>query len=129
MKSFRLDSDSVAEFFDSWRALLAGALLACISIYLGITHLWGPVCALLIFGIYGGYLLRGVLAQQFREKYPGARWIGLLTVGFSTATIGVTTRMAFPDRIGPVFDLAWLGVSFFSILAFVIANRRNLHVV
>jgi len=129
VKSFRLDPDSVTEFFDSWPALVTGALLVCLSAYLGITHLWGWIFAVLICGIYGGYLLRGVTTRRFQEKYPGARWMWLLTVGMTTPTVGVATRMAFPQTQGTAFDLAWLGVSFFSILAFVVINRKNVHVV
>ena len=43
----------------------------------------------------------------------------------ATLTLGVAARMAFPQVQGPSFDLAWLGVSFGSILAFVVANRHD----
>lgn len=125
MRSFRLDPDSVAEFFDSWPALFIGALLAAISVYLGISHLWGRVSAVLILGLYGGYLLRGVATDKLREKYAGARCIWLLSAGMTTTMVGVATRMAFPQTQGASFDLAWLGVAFFTILAFVVINRKN----
>jgi hypothetical protein len=129
MRSFRLDPDSIAAFLDSWPALVIGFLLLCLSTYLGIAHLWGPVCAVVLCGTYGGFLLRGIATQRLREQYPGARWVWLLSVGFTTLMVGVATRMAFPLTQAWPFDLAWLGVSFFSILAFVLANRKDKNVV
>ena len=128
-RSFRLDPDSVTEFLDSWPALLIGALVACLSVYLGMTHLWGRIFAVFLFGTYGGFLLRGVAGERLREQYPGARWVWLLSVGFTTLVVGVATGMAFPETRGSAFDRAWLGVAFFSILAFVLANRKNKNVV
>jgi hypothetical protein len=83
----------------------------------------------LICGVFGGYMLRGVVARRFREQYPGARWIGLLTVGLTSVVVGVATMLAFPHSLGTPFDLAWLGTSFFSILLFVLINRKNKDVV
>jgi hypothetical protein len=125
MKSFRLDRDSVTEFLDSWPSLLVGALLAGAFVYVGLTHVWGVVAGVVLCGVYGGYLLRGVAADRLRETYPNARWHGLLSVGMATMTLGVAARMAFPQVQGGVLDLAWLGVSFSSILAFVVANRHD----
>jgi hypothetical protein len=129
MRSFRLDADSVTELLDSWPAFIIAPLLFFLFAYLGITHLWGRVCAVLICGIFGGFMLRGVIARQFREQYPGARWLWLLTVGQTSAVVGVATMLAFPDRHSIPFDLCWLGISFFSILLFVLINRKNREVV
>jgi hypothetical protein len=129
MKSFRLDPDSVTEFLDSWPALAIGSILAGLSFYFGMTHHWGLVCAVLLCGTYGGYLLRGVGARRLQEKYPGARWIWLLMAGMMTAVLGVGTGMAFPQVHGTAFDKAWLAMSFFSILIFVLINRKNKSVI
>lgn len=129
MRSFRLDPDSVAGFLGSWSALVAGAVLACLTVYLGITHLWGRVCAMLVCGIYGGCLLRGVAAHRLREQYPAARRVWLLSVGLTTLVVGVATRMAFPQTQGTAFDLSWLGASFLTILVFVVANRKDKDVI
>jgi hypothetical protein len=125
MKSFRLDPSSVSEFLDSWPALLIGASLAGVLISLGIAHPWGRVGSVLLCGVYGGYRLRGVASDRLRERYPNARLHWLLSIGMATLTVGVLARMAFPEVQGTSFDMAWLGLSFGSILAFVIANRKD----
>jgi hypothetical protein len=129
MKSFRLDGDSVAWFLDSWPALLIGGLLTGVLVYVGMRHPWGRVAGVLFCGAYGGYALRGVATKGLRKQYPNARWHWLLSIGLATATLGVFTRMAFPEVQCSSFDLAWLGVSFGTILAFVIANRHDPDVV
>jgi hypothetical protein len=129
MRSFRLDSDSVAHFLDSWPSLVIGALLAGVCVYVGINQPWGRVAAVLLCGVYGGYLLRGVTSKRLRRRYPNASYLWLLSAGMATMTLGVATRMAFPDVQGTTFDLAWIGVSFVSILAFVLANRGDEDVV
>ena len=129
MRSFRLDSDSVVEFLDAWPAFVIGAIMVCLTFYLGISHLAVRVIGVLLCGACGGYMLRGVTAQRLREKYPEARWTWLLSVGLTTLGVGVGTRMAFPQTQGAAFDLSWLGVSFFSILVFVLANRKDKNVI
>jgi hypothetical protein len=129
MRSFRLDPESVTEFFQAWPALLMGGLLAGVSVYLGLVHHWGPVCGIFMGGTCGVYLIRGVTARRLKETYPGARSIWLLTAGITAAVFGAATMLALPRRLGPGFDLAWLGISFFSILGFVIVNRKNADVI
>jgi hypothetical protein len=129
MRSLRLDADSVTELSDSWPAFIIAPLLALLFAYLGSTHLWGRFCAVLICGIFGGFLLRGVVARRFRAQYPGARWLWLLTVGQTSVVVGVATMLVFPDRRSIPFDPCWLGISFFSILLFVLVNRKNREVV
>ena len=125
LNSFRLDPKSVADFFDSWPAVIVAVVLGGGFAYLGIAHLWGRITAIMILGIYGGYVLRGTAADRLREKYPGARWIWLLAAGMTTAALGVASRMAFPAIQGTAFNLAWIGVSFVTILVFIVANRNN----
>ncbi len=129
MRSFRLDTDSVVDFLDSWPAVVIGILLASLSAWLGITHLWGRAVAVLLCAMYGGFLVRGVASQRLREQYPGARWVWLLAAGLTTIAVGVAARMAFQTIQSSTFDLAWLGASFFLILAFVLANRKDKNVV
>ena len=129
MKSFRLEGDSVAEFLDSWPSWSIGALLAVAFVYIGIGHPWGRVAGVVLCGVYGGYLLRGVASERLRKRYPNAQRHWLLSIGMATLTLGVATRMAFPRVQGSSFDLAWLGVSFGSILAFVLVNRHDEDVV
>ena len=129
MKSFRLDTDSVVDFLDAWPAVVIGILLASLSAWLGITHLWGRAVAVLLCAIYGGFLVRGVFCQRLREQYPGARWVWLLAAGLTTIAVGLAVRMALPTFQSPAFDLACLGDSFFLILAFVLANRKDKNVV
>jgi hypothetical protein len=106
-----------------------GGLLAGFSVYLGLVHLWGPICGILIGGTCGAYLIRGVTARRLQESYPSARSIWLLTAGITTAVFGAATMMALPRSLGTGFDLAWLGISFFSILGFVLVNRNNADVI
>ncbi len=129
MRSFRLDPNSVTDFFDAWLALLIALLLVCLAAYLGIANGWGRVITVLASGTYFGFSLRGVGAHPLRERYPGARWFWLLTVGLATSVVGAATLMAFPAQRATAFDLTWLGVSFFAILAFILANRKNENVV
>ena len=125
MRSFRLDIVSVTKLLDSWPAFVIAPLLVGLFAYLGITHLWGRVCAVLMCGFFCGYLFRGLTAQRFRERYPDARWIWLLTIGQTSLVVGVATILAFPNRLRTLFDVAWLAMSFLSILLFVVINRRN----
>jgi len=129
MKSFRLDRDSVVCFLDSWPVLLVGGLVTCGLFSVGMSQSWGRLVGLLFCGIYGGFALRGFAAERLRRQYPNARWHTLLSIGMMTATLGVLTRMVFREVQGSSFDLAWLGVSFVTILAFVIANRHDPDVV
>ena len=125
MRSFRLDPDSVAELRDSWPVLVLGGLLACLFAHLGRPHLGRPIVGVLIGGLYLGYLLRGQVGRRLQQSYPGARFVWLLSGGMATLVLGFAARMVFPQIQGKPFDLAWLGVSFFSILGFVLLNWTN----
>jgi hypothetical protein len=129
MRSFRLDTHSVAEVLDSWAAFVIAPVLVGVFAYFGLTHLWVRICAVLMCGLFGGYMLRGVTIRRFQEQYPGARHFWLLVVGQTSAVIGVAIMLAFAQRMGSWFDLTWLGITFLSILLFVIVNRKNKSVV
>ena len=108
---------------------MAGGILGAGLVYFGREQTWGPIAGVLLCGVYGGYALRGAASARLRERYPNARFHALLSIGMATLTLGIATRMAFPAVQGSAFDLAWLGVSFASILAFVVANRHDEDVV
>lgn len=125
MKSLRLDRQSIAELVESWPLVVVAI---GISGWLGYMGWFDPAwrMSLVIFaGLYFGYVLRGSLGRGLAERFPNARFRGLLSVGMIVMTLGVLTRMGFPQTQGGAFDLAWLGVSFVSLLAFVIVNRRD----
>ena len=80
----------------------------------------------LLFGICLGPSL---FAGRIEETYPTARHHWLVSIGTMTALIGVVLRMTFPTWQGSAFDLTWLGVTFFTILGFVLLNRGNKEVI
>lgn len=65
------------------------------------------------------------MVGQLHRRYPTARHLWLLSIGMMTSLVRVTARMAFSVWQGSRFDLVWLGVTFFSILAFVLVNRGS----
>lgn len=122
MRSFRLDPDSVAEFVRSWPVVLIGALTGSAIAFFG-RDLW---CIRFLLPILMGVCLGPRLfVGRISERYPTARHPWLVSIGLTTALLGVVLRMAVPTWRGMAFDLTWLGVSFFSILAFVLLNRGN----
>ena len=126
MRSFRLDPDSVTDFLRSWPFVLFGGLLAAAIALISKDYSWARLSIPLLMGICLGPRL---FVGRIREQYPTARHQWLLSIGMMTALIGVVLRMAFPTWQGSDFDLTWLGVSFFTILAFVLLNRGNKDVV
>ena len=125
MKSFRLDRESVADFIESWPVIFASVALCVWLGYLGWFDAVWRVSLVLFAGAYFGYVIRGRLLQNLRSQYPNARWIGLLSIGFVVATLGVVARMAFPATQGGLLDIVWLSLSFVCILIFVVINRRD----
>lgn len=125
MKSFRLDHQSIAELVESWPLIL---LAIGITAGLGYLGWFDPAwrTSLVIFaGLYFGYVRRGSLGRGLAQRFPNARFRGLLSAGLIVMTLGVLTRLGFPQTQGGAFDLAWLGISFVCILTFVIVNRRD----
>ncbi len=125
MKSFRLDLDSVQEVVEGWPVFLVSIVLGTATAWFATNYLGARILTPLLFGIALGPRLIGAL----RQKYPTAKQLWLLSIGMATVLVGVTARMAFPSWQGAGFDLSWLGVAFFSILAFVLVNRGNKDVV
>jgi hypothetical protein len=126
MRSFRLDPDSVTDFLRSWPVLLLGGLIAAMVVFLGSAYWWTRILLPVLMGVCVGPRL---FVGRIREQYPNARHVWLLSIGMMTALVGVVARMAFPAWQGSKFDLTWLGVTFFTILAFVLLNRGDHDVV
>ena len=125
MKSFRLDIDSVNDAIESWPALLLALAVSASLAYLGwLDAAWRGT--LIVFGaIYFGYAMRGTFSYGLRSKYPNAACIWLVSIGLTSAALGVIARMLLPSLQGGSTDCVWIGVSFTTILAFVVINRRD----
>ncbi|HVX13700.1 MAG TPA: hypothetical protein VHC22_21135 [Pirellulales bacterium] len=125
MKSFRLERRSVEEFVEGWPvfaiSIVGGVLLGWLQATYPLARVFIP----LSFGFAFGPRMVG----QLRHKYPTAKQLWLLSVGFTTCLVGVAARMAFPAWQGGRFDLVWVITAFVFILAFVLVNRGNKEVV
>ena len=81
---------------------------------------------LIVFGaIYFGYALRGTLTSNLQSKYPNAICIWLVSIGVTSAALGMIARMLLPSLQGGFTDYVWIAVSFTTILSFVLINRRD----
>ena len=125
MKSFRLDPDSVRDITEGWPVFLVALMLSIPVSLFATTFLWGRILVSLLLGVALGQRLSG----RLRQSYPTANHLWLLSIGMSTMIVGVAVRMAFPVWQGTAFDLSWLGVAFFAILAFMLLNRGNKKVI
>lgn len=125
MKSFRLDLDSVKGTLDGWPHLLFAISASAVLLYLGWFNEIGRVFLIAFAGIYFGLILRGRLAANLRAKYPNANGYWLLSIGLSSATVGVIVRMLLPAVQGGWPDYVWLTISFSTIAAFVMINRHD----
>ena len=83
------------------------------------------VAALLAGAVFVGCLCRGHLCRGLREKYPNARWIGLLAVGLAIATFGVIARFVVPGAEEGSFTLIFFIPAGVCIAVFVLINRRD----
>lgn len=125
VKSFRLDTDSIQDAIESWPAILLALTITAVLAYGGwLDAVWRGT--LIVFGaIYFGYIMRGTITHRLRSKYPNAAYIWLLSIGLTSAGLGVIARMILPTLQGGLTDYIWIGVSFTSILTFVLINRRD----
>ncbi len=126
MRSFRLDAESVETLVESWPLILVSAVAGVGLSVFARDSPWGQLLIPLLYGVALGPSL---LSGQLRRQYPTARHLWLLAIGMTTSGVGLVGRMTFPAWQGTAFDLTWLGISFFSILTFVLVNRRNKDVV
>src|SRR5437016_14565784 len=123
MKSFRLASTSRREVIESVIALLIGVGIFFALDYFHITEAVWRVFALLSGAIFVGYLCRGYVCRSLRGKYPNARWIGVLAVGFAITTFGVIARFVVPGAEEGQSILAFIVPSAVCVAAFLIVNR------
>ena len=125
MKSFRLHTESKTDLVLGIIALLVG-----VGLFLALHHfhiaetVWRVVA---VFGgaVFVGFLCRGQLCRALRQRYPNARWIGLLAVGFAIGTFGVIARFVVPGAEEGAFTLAFILPAGVCIATFVIVNRRD----
>ncbi len=124
-RSFHLDKSTATELADSWPAILLGLLITGLLLYLSwFNQAWRVL--LIAFGaVYFGYVLRGNLTKRLRSQYPHAMYQWLLSIGLTSAALGVFARMLLPNLQGGVTDMVWVTISFSTILAFVLINRRD----
>jgi hypothetical protein len=125
MKSFRLDTNSVNDAIESWPAILTALLISAFLMYVGWFHAaWRGI--LIAFGaLYFGYVFRGALTRDLRSKYPNATSLWLISIGFTSALFGLAIRVLMPSLQGSFSDYLWIILSFTTILAFVVINRRD----
>lgn len=125
MRSFRLDHRSIQTFIDRWPVLLVAAAISGWLLYAGWFHAIWRAPLIVFTALYFGYTLRGLLTSKLRAKYPKAAHLWLLSIGMTSVMLGVLARIAMPALQGGFADYSWLMISFSTIFAFVIINRRD----
>ena len=125
MKSFHLHTESKGELIQGIVAMVSGVGLFLALHQFHIAETAWRVLAVLAGAVFVGYLCRGQLCRVLRQRYPNARWIGLLAIGFAIATFGVIARIVVPGAEEGTFTLAFLLPAGTCIAAFVIINRRD----
>ena len=125
LKSFRLDTDSIKDAIDSWPVILVAVALCGLFATLGWSDATWRVTLIAFGAIYFGYAFRGSLTQNLRSKYPNASCMSLLSICSFAVTFGLLVRMIFPTLQGGFLDYVWLSISFTTLLAFVVINRRD----
>ncbi|MFO0890692.1 MAG: hypothetical protein U0790_16305 [Isosphaeraceae bacterium] len=126
MRSFRLDPECVTQFRENLPGLLVGGLMAVLIARFRPALLRdGTTAAVIVAAICLVDLALGRIHRRLRQAYPGAQFYGLVTTGFAILLGGFAVWMVFRRDLGLGFNLAWPGVSFVLILAFVLLNRKN----
>ena len=125
MKSFRLHTGSKSEVIQTIIATLIGVGLFLALHYLGITDAVWRIVAILAGAVSVGYLCRGHLARGLRQKYPNARWVGLVAVGFTIATFGAIAHFVVPSADESTITSAFFIPAGLCIAAFVFINRKD----
>jgi hypothetical protein len=129
MKSFRLDTNSIDAFIESWPALLAALAFSGALMYAGWFNATSRGLLIAFSALYFGYALRGRLTEKLRAEYPNAAHLWLVSIGMTSAALGVVARMLMPSLQGGYTDYIWIAISFSTLLAFVVINRRDRDVV
>ena len=125
MKSFRLHTDSKRELIQFVITVLIGIGAFLAPHYFPIAETALRVAVVLGGAVSVGYLCRGQLCRALGQRYPNARWIGLLAVGFAVLTFGGIARFVIPGAQETGFTLAFILPAGASIAEFVIVNRRD----
>lgn len=125
MKSFRLHTDSKGELIQFVIAALIGVGVFLALQYFPIAETALRVAAVLAGAVSVGYLSRGQLCRTLRQRYPNARWIGLLAVGFAILTFGGIARLVVPGAETTSFTLAFILPAGACLATFVIVNRSH----
>jgi hypothetical protein len=125
VKSFRLDTDSIKDAIESWPAILTALAISAPLLHVGWFDATWRGILIAFAAVYFGYALRGTLTKNIRSKYPNATCIWLVSIGLSSAAFGVIARMLMPSLQGGIADYLWIILSFTTILAFVVINRRD----
>ncbi len=125
MRSFRLHIESKAELIWDAIALAVGVGVFFLLRHWQIAELAWRIGALLAAAVFVGYLLRGRLCRTLRQRYPNARWIGLLAVGMTVLTFGVIARFVVPGAQEGFFMLPFILLAGACIATFVVANRKD----
>ena len=125
MKSFHLQPEPKREVVLSIAALLVGVGLFLALRRYPISQTAWRIVAVLAGALVVGYLCRGQLCRTLRQRYPKARWIVLLALGFSIAIFGVVARFTVPGAEEGTFTLAFILPAGACIATFVIVNRRD----
>jgi hypothetical protein len=125
MKSFRLHIESKSELVQFAIGAFIGIGVFLMLHHFDISGTGYRVFTLLLAAVIVGYLWRGRLCRTLRQRYPRARWIPLLAVGFTIAGFGVIARFVLPQGDEGWFTLAFILPAGACIAAFVIINRRD----
>ena len=125
MKSFRLHIESKSELVQSAIGLIIGVGVFLALQHFDVSGIGYRVVMLLLAAVMAGYLWRGQLGRTLRRRFPNARWIPLLAVGFTIAGFGVIARFVLPQADDGWFTLAFILPAGACIVAFVIINRRD----
>lgn len=125
MKSFRLHTGPKGELIQGIVALLIGVGLFLALHHFHIEETAWRVIAVLACAVFVGYLCRGQLCRSLRQRYPNARWIGLLAIGYAILTFGVVARFVVPGAEESAFMAAYILPAGVCIAIFVVINRRD----
>jgi len=124
VKSFRLHTESKTELAQGIVGLLLGVGLFLALHYYHIAETVWRIVAVLAGALFVGYLCRGQLCRTLRLRYPKARWVGILAIGFAIVSVGVIARFAVPGAEEGAFTLAFILPAGACIATFLMANRK-----
>jgi len=125
MRSFRLHTLSTAEWIQTAVAFGIGIALFVTFGALGVAESLWRTTAILGGAVTVGWLCRGQFYRTLRRRYPHARAVGLLAIGFVILAFwGITQLLASEADTGR-FTLAFILPALACISVFVIVNRKD----